>query len=243
VVPVLPSRTSAVARSLLLRTCKDYIQKLSWKSSLATFLRVGKWKSWITVARRTAKMKTKMYTHGTCRSRCRASGELNFIAILASGCRAPRWLSASRGATQGLRYVSASPCVVPSPYLTVDHIAFPDKGREHDEHVLATARATARAGREEPTDLDDRNRPARRGDDFDYNYDFNDHDDKNRNEDGFGRRGMNEKKAVCDGNHDPRPTRHPYIMTRHYLTFRIFDLSVLQLSRIASVFSSCNMCS
>lgn len=66
--------------------------------------------------------------------------------------------------------------------------AFPDKRREQHEHLLATARAAARAGREEPTNLDHRNRPTRWGDEPDNDHDGDDDDDENRDADYDGRR-------------------------------------------------------
>ena len=74
--------------------------------------------------------------------------------------------------------------------------AFTDKRREQHEHVLATARAAARAGREEPTHLEHRDRPARRGDELDNDHDRDDDDDENGNADHDGRRGMRCRTGV-----------------------------------------------
>ena len=77
------------------------------------------------------------------------------------------------------------------PFLSERHdTAFPDKRREQHEHILATARAAARAGREESTHLEHRDRPARRGDEPDNDHDRDDDDDENGNADHDGRRMM-----------------------------------------------------
>ena len=87
-----------------------------------------------------------------------------------------------------------------------NNTAFFDKRREQHEHVLATACATARAGREEPTDYDHRDRPARRSDEFDYDHERDDDDDENRNADRYGRRMNGERKlsvtAITTTTHD-----------------------------------------
>jgi hypothetical protein len=64
-VLVLSSRASAAARSSYSRTFKGSIKKRASRSSPGISPLAGKWKSWITVAPRTAKMKTQMFTLGT----------------------------------------------------------------------------------------------------------------------------------------------------------------------------------
>ena len=68
--------------------------------------------------------------------------------------------------------------------------AFLDERREQHEHVLATARAAARAGCEEPTLLDHRDRPERRGDEFDNDHERDYDEDDNCDAAHYGRRMM-----------------------------------------------------
>ena len=65
--------------------------------------------------------------------------------------------------------------------------AVPHEGCSKHEHLLATPRASARAGRQEPSDLDYRGRSKRRDDDFDNDYERDDDDDENHDTDRYGR--------------------------------------------------------
>jgi hypothetical protein len=78
--------------------------------------------------------------------------------------------------------------VVPYSKRGGGNTAFPDEGREQHEHVLATARAAARAGCEEPTLFDHRDRPERRGDEFDNDHKRDYDEDDNRDASHYGRR-------------------------------------------------------
>ena len=68
--------------------------------------------------------------------------------------------------------------------------AFLDERREQHEHVLATARAAARAGCEEPTLLDHRDHPERRGDELDNDHERDYDEDDNCDAAHYGRRMM-----------------------------------------------------
>ncbi|KAI9508628.1 hypothetical protein F5148DRAFT_1148880 [Russula earlei] len=91
-----------------------------------------------------------------------------------------------------------------------DDVAFPDQGRERDEHVLATARATAQAGHEVSTPLEHRNCPARWGDDLDNDHERDDNDE-NHNAGCYGQRPMLRKPS--------RTGRHERITTHHVSRF------------------------
>ena len=74
------------------------------------------------------------------------------------------------------------------PTLTKNDTALPHKRCEQYEHLLATACAAPRAGREEPTNVDDRDHQARRNDNFDNDHERDDYDDENYDTNCYGRR-------------------------------------------------------
>lgn len=115
-------------------------------------------------------------------------------------------------------------------------IAFPYQRRKQHEHLLATAPTATRASREEPADLDHRDRPARRCDEYGDDHARDGDDDEDGNADRYHRCMIEAKLSVTavssyHTTHDERVavTIHETILhdrAKHFSPF-VFDLVVL----------------
>ena len=121
---------------------------------------------------------------------------LNLIVLIVSGWRTPRWPWAPRRLS---RSTGTFILLHSLPARTISM---------REEHVPATACATAQAGCGDPTHLDHRDRPALRGDEHDNDHDGDDDDDDNNGTAHCdGRRIMQDglsEPSVTDGDHKLR---------------------------------------